>query len=200
MNTLKEASLLKDPNDITNIVNDYFFAMVSSAPITTQSLTTSNILRLNENNIEMKLERIFVDSFREKITSDLKTKFTSTNKKVQKRKIKKIKQREQQLEKEREEKRIKEEQDQKQEIITVQNKMAVQMLIGGHNSSQDTINEAHVSEAKPDQEQLNEFKVKAENASLTQQEKKKTKRNKKKKGNAKKEESQTAKEEEKAST
>jgi hypothetical protein len=50
----------------------------------------------------MMLERIFVDTFRDKINLDLKSKFVSTNKKVQKRKIKKLKQKEQQLELERE--------------------------------------------------------------------------------------------------
>ena len=51
----------------------------------------------------MKLERIFVDQFRQCINSKLKSQFTTQNKKVQKRKIKKLKKKEQDQEREREE-------------------------------------------------------------------------------------------------
>lgn len=42
----------------------------------------------------MKLERIFVEVFRDKITQELRSNLTTTNKKVQKRKIKKLKEKE----------------------------------------------------------------------------------------------------------
>ena len=46
-----------------------------------------------ERKLEMKLERIFVEAVREHVNFQLKSQFTTSNKKVQKRKIKKLKER-----------------------------------------------------------------------------------------------------------
>jgi len=104
MNTIKEASQIKDPVDFTQMSHDFFIAMVSKGPVSIQAGGQDQA----ESNIQMCLERVFVDCFRERTTSQLRSQFTTTNKKLQKRKIKKIKQREQEQEREREAKRLEE--------------------------------------------------------------------------------------------
>lgn len=72
-----------------------------------------------------------MEVFRDKVTQELKSNLTTTNKKVQKRKIKKLKQKEQQLEREREEKLLQEQRAQKDEnVIKVQHAQAIELLIG----------------------------------------------------------------------
>lgn len=70
MDQLKDAYNLKDPSDTTKLVEEYFFAMVSKPPVTTQQLITKTTLKKLEKNIKMKLERVFVEVFREKIKMD----------------------------------------------------------------------------------------------------------------------------------
>ena len=62
-----------------------------------------SFLNGSSGHVDMKLERIFIDQFRQHINSKLKSQFTTQNKKVQKRKIKKLKKKEQDQEREREE-------------------------------------------------------------------------------------------------
>lgn len=100
MNTIKAAAQLKDSRDYKKIGSNFSLAITSST--TGGALSFQTDLAVHESNIEMILERIFVETFRDKITQDLKSNFTSTNKKVQRRKIKKLKEREQKLENERE--------------------------------------------------------------------------------------------------
>jgi hypothetical protein len=50
----------------------------------------------------MRMERIFIDTFRNMVTSKLKSQFTTANRRLQKKKIKKLKQKEQAQERERE--------------------------------------------------------------------------------------------------
>lgn len=95
MNTLKEAANLEHPNDGKKIAEEFFFASLSRASVTTiHSYGGQATLAQQEHNIQMKLGRIFVEVFRNKITQELKSNLTTTNKKVQKRKIKKLKQKE----------------------------------------------------------------------------------------------------------
>ena len=100
--------------------------MVSKAPVSLQSGGQGQA----ESNIQMCLERQFVDCFRERTTSQLRSQFTTTNKKLQKRKIKKIKQREQDQEREREAKRQVEQKEKETCQIKLNNQKAVEMLLG----------------------------------------------------------------------
>lgn len=101
---------MRDPNDAKVISQEFFISSLARCSIVSSSSGALAMIATQEHNLKMKLERIFIEVFREKITADLKSNFTSTNKKVQKRKIKKLKQREQQLEMEREQQRQQEDQ------------------------------------------------------------------------------------------
>lgn len=134
LNTLKEAAHMVHPNDGKKIAEDFFFASLSRASMTPiHSLGGQASLAQQEQNIQLKLERLFVEVFRDKVTEELKSNLTTTNKKVQKRKIKKLKQKEQQLEREREEKLLQEQkaqQDEHKNLVKVQHAQAIELLIG----------------------------------------------------------------------
>lgn len=49
----------------------------------------------------MKLERLFMDQFRDHITSKLQGRYTTANKKLRKKKVRKLKKKEEQQEQER---------------------------------------------------------------------------------------------------
>ena len=81
--------------------------------------------------IDMMLQRIFIDRFRDHVNNKLKSRFTSQNKKLQKKKLKKLKAKEQAQEKEREQKLL-EEKKAAEPVpeIKVNNSRAIEMLIG----------------------------------------------------------------------
>ena len=134
LNTIEEAYKLKQDiiNNMTKLLDQFNFEYnISHAPQTIVASQGHQSLQVTGQSIFMKLERVFVDCFREMINLKLKQQFTSTNKKVQKRKIKNLKKKEQEKEREREleEERKKKEAEQADNKITVNTSNAVQMLI-----------------------------------------------------------------------
>lgn len=100
VNTLGESALScigKTP--LETAMTFQFEIQTQKAPMTKAvGSSPSNIM----TKIDVLLERIFIDQFRELINLKLKSRFTSQNKKLQKKKMKKLKQKEQLQEKERE--------------------------------------------------------------------------------------------------
>ena len=126
MDTLKDACRMKDPKSIKTIKQNIFEAQLSKAP--KGKLSTSELI------IQMKLERVFIDVFRTKTNDSLKSKFTTTNKKLQKRKMKKLKEQEMQQEKDREALEVKKVEGQ----ITQVSPSAVDMLLGLEKPTEKT--------------------------------------------------------------
>ena len=90
MNTLLESSSLPHPINSEQIGIQYCFnAQLTQPPNTKRandSYQSSELIHVN-----MRLERILIDQFRNLVTSQLKSRFNTQNRKLQKRKIKKLK-------------------------------------------------------------------------------------------------------------
>ena len=152
----------------------------------------------------MKLERIFVEQFRQCINSKLKSQFTTQNKKVQKRKIKKLKKKEHDQEREREERERNEREEQQKnqpEIegkIQINNDKAIEILTG------NTLDEIYIENAlknnpEDSKTQIKEPKTVGEikqNFQDVKDKKKKNKKNKKKGKQAENQEDERTKNEE----
>ena len=100
MNTLQESSTLPHPVNSEQIGIQYCFSVQLSQAANTkkanESYQSPELLHVN-----MRLERIMIDQFRNLVTSQLKSRFNTSNRRLKKKKIKKLKLKEQEREKER---------------------------------------------------------------------------------------------------
>ena len=105
MNTLKESSSLANPSDSIQVAKDFIEAVQKRAAHSAgkQGFELQSSTQLEQaQHVVMRMERIFIDAFRNMVTSKLKSQFTTANRRLQKKKIKKLKQKEQAQERERE--------------------------------------------------------------------------------------------------
>ena len=127
MNTLQESSSLSSPVNFEQIGIQYCFSVQMSQAAKTKKANeqyqSPEVLHVN-----MRLERILIEQFRNLVTSQLKSRFNTSNRRLQKKKIKKLKLKEQEREKERQ---LEEEKKRAvKEEITVNVVNAVELLIG----------------------------------------------------------------------